>query len=157
MLRSVFARTKPDPIRGAHLYFSTGSVIVAAVHQNAAGIYYEQAEPIVLQGVPSAVQLGDAFQAAFQKFSIGDASLHETRKSEWPAFQASGLRSMREFERLFRPMICYSVNSANITVRASVAHASCPDIELSISFNPLLAAEAVGERLMRLVKAADAA
>lgn len=155
-LRSVFSRARPDPIRGVHLYFSAGSVIVAAVHQNLAGIYHEQAGPVVLQGAPSAAQLGEAFQAAFQKFSMRDTGLRETRRSEWPAYRASGARSMKEFERLFRPMTCYSVNSSNVTVRASVAHASCPGIELATSFNPLDPAEAVGESLIRLVKAADA-
>lgn len=157
MLRSLFSRARPDPIRCVFLYFSADRVIVAAAYQSAAGICHEQPEPALIQGPPSAARLGDAFQTAFRKFSMKDTNLQGMRKSDWPAYRASGSRSLKEFERTFRPMTCHGLNASNATVQASVAYPPCPELELSIAFNPLLPSEVVGERLLRLLQAAEAA
>jgi len=138
------------------LYFSADSVIVAAMHQNLAGIYYEQPAPFAIQGTPTPEQLGHAFREAFDRFSIKDANLQEFKRSEWPAFKASGLRSLKEFERLYRPVGIYGVNASNALVRASVAHPVQSKIELSVSFNPLLAHEQIGESLLQLLEVANA-
>jgi hypothetical protein len=138
------------------LYISHGSVIVAPLHKNVAGIYYEQATPQVLEGLPTAVQIGNAFRVAFDKFSIKDAQLHATKRSDWPAYRASGLHSMKAFEQTYRLVSCFGLNSSNAIVRAATAHPSCADIELSISFNPDLDAKAIGEHLIRLIEAVNA-
>ena len=39
-----------------------------------------------------------------------------------PAYQASGLRSMKEFEHAFRPLQCFGLNASNILVRAVMQH-----------------------------------
>ena len=156
MLRSILPQPKNATIRGVNLYFSPESVIVAAMHQNLAGIYYEQSAPVVIQGIYTAAQLGRAFRDAFDSFSIKDADLRESKNSEWPAFKVSGLRSVKEFERQYRPISSYGINTSNAIVRASVAHPVRPNIELSVSFNPLMAHEQIGDSLMQLFQAANA-
>ncbi|ANH68189.1 hypothetical protein ABE85_12565 [Mitsuaria sp. 7] len=140
-----------------HLYFSDAAVIVAAMHRNLEGIYFEQADATVrLAGVPSAHELGRAFQSAFQSFSMVDADLRGAKRSDWPAFKASGARSVKQFEDEFRPVSCYSLNPGNAIVRASTPHARKSEVELSTSFNPLQSAEAIGARLLRLLETAKA-
>lgn len=155
--RSLFSRPDRSAVRGVQLYFSPGSVIVAAIHQNQQGIYYEQPEPLVLPGSPTAAQLGAAFRRGFDAFSVHDKDLSGMKRSDWPAFGASGLRSLKEFQGLFRPMHCYGLNPSNAVVHASMAHPAEDDIELSVSFKPLLAPEEVGGMLLHLVRVADAA
>lgn len=157
MLRSLFSGPARYAIRGVHLYFSKDSVIVAATHQNRDGVYYEQPVPLVLPGHPVPAQLGAAFQGAFQSFSVQDKDLGTVKRSEAPAYRASGARSLRDFEGRFRPMQCYGLHASNAVVRASMAHPVEEDIELSISFNPQLAPEEIGDKLLRLARAANAA
>jgi hypothetical protein len=156
MIRSLFSRPKQAAIRGVNLYFSSSSVIVAATHQNADGIHDEQPTPVLLHGRPTAEQLGAAFRKAFDDFSVQDKSLREAKRSDWPAFQVSGVRSMKEFEKLFRPMRCYGLNTSNAVVRASVAHPTHDGIELSVSFNPLLGPDVIGGKLLQLADVAAA-
>nr|WP_314857654.1 hypothetical protein [uncultured Undibacterium sp.] len=131
-------------------------MIIAAMHQNFAGIYYEQLTPFVIQGKPTAEQLGSAFRDAFNGFSIKDANLSGFNRSDWPAFKASDLHTVKEFERRFKSISCVSCNSSNAVVRASVAHPTHPSIEMSVSFNPLAAPETIGVSLLHLFEAANA-
>ena len=153
-MRSLFTRPRPAAIRGVHLYLSTATVIVAPIHQNLDGIYYEQPSPLVIAEPVSPAQLGAAFRGGFDSFSVQDKDLATAKRSDWPAFRASGVGTLKEFERLFRPMRCYGLDASNAVVRASMAHPSQDDIELSVSFNPLLAPEEVGGLLLRLACAA---
>lgn len=142
--------------RAVHLYFSAKAVIVAPMHVNHAGIYFEQAEVRFFTNADSK-QLGAAFREAYERFSVSDAPLQGRNKTEWPAFLASGMRSVREFEKAYRPVQCLAVNLSNTIVRASVAHPARPNVEISTSFNPLLSFEVVGEHLLQVVAAAAAA
>ena len=155
MIRSLFSRPSQDAIRLVKLYFSRDSVIVAATHQIPnGGAYYEQPSPVVLQGQPAAAQLGATFHRAFAGFSVKDKDLSALKRTDWPAFRASGARSLKEFQALFLPMQCCGLNSANILVRASTPHPVHEDLELSVSFNPLIEPEAVGEKLLQLADVA---
>lgn len=126
------------------------------MHQNFAGIYYEQSEPVLIQGKPSAEELGSTFRNAFDEFSIKDVNLRETKRSDWPSFKASYLRTPKEFERSFRLIHCVSGDASNAVVRASITHPTHPDIELSTSFNPLSTPKDIGASLLLLVEVADA-
>jgi hypothetical protein len=156
-LRTVSRLFGDKPIaRAVHLYAAVARdrVIVAAMHQNRAGIYYEQANVVLIDPWPDDAQLGNAFRDAFDAFVPRDADLRHTSLSDWPAYRASRLRSVREFERLFRAVHCYALNHSNAIVRASTPHPTCEGIELSVSFNPLLPAASVGGQLLRLIDAA---
>lgn len=157
MLRSLFGAPQPSVPRGVHVYLGPDAAIVAATHQNLAGIYYEQADPQVLRTPIDPAQLGAAFRQAFDRFSVQDKNLRDARRSDWPAYQASGLRSLKDFERTYQTVLCYALNPSNAVVRASIAHPAHEGIELSCSFNPLLAPEVIGAQLLQLAKAAAAA
>jgi hypothetical protein len=155
MLRGFLNRRATAVPRGVHVHVAADRVIVAATHQNLAGIYYEQPAARVIEGEPRAQILGTAVRQAFDAFSVKDADLSQARKSDWPAFQASGLKSVQEFERQYRTVHCYGLDPSNATVRASIAHPTRAGIELSTSFNPLQAPEEIGVQLLQLVAAAS--
>lgn len=154
-LLSLVARNGSYVERGVHVYIGPTRMIVAPVHRNLAGIYYEQPAPIVLDGPPEALPLGTAFRRAYEAFSVKDADLGSTRKSDWPAYQASGLHSMKGFERQYTTILCYALNPSNAVFRASTAHPTLADIELSVSFNPLQDEGQIGSRLLQLAHAAS--
>jgi hypothetical protein len=125
--------------------------IIAPMHVNAAGIYYEQREARVILE-PTAEELGIAFRNAFNTFSAKDEDLRNRRTSDWPAYRASGMQSVSQFERGYCRIFCGALNSANVIVRASAAHPQLADVELSIPFNPA-SAEDVGKRILQLIDA----
>lgn len=156
MLFSLLSRSKKPEIRSVNVYASSQCFIIAAMHQNFAGIYYEQSEPVLIQGKPSAEELGSAFRNAFDAFSIKDVNLREYKRSDWPSFKASNLRTIKEFERSFRLIRCVSCGASNAVVRASVAHPSNPGIELSASFNPLSTPKDIGASVLLLLEVSHA-
>jgi len=156
MLRSLFGTREQSVERVVRIYFSGTRSIVAAMHRNDAGICYEQPDPAVVD-VRQPAELGVAFRAAFDAFSLRDRDLSGMKKSDWPAFKASGLPSMKEFEREYTAVLCEGLNSSNAVVRASRVYPGDAGMELSIAFNPLGEVEAVGAMLLRLARAEGAA
>jgi hypothetical protein len=122
------------------------------MHQVPGGIYYEQPGPVVVDVLQPA-DLGAAFRTAFDAFSLRGVDMATRKKSDWPAYIASGLRSMASFEREYTPICCASLNPSNAVVRASRLHPADPGMELSVSFNPLSHPEEIGSALLRLARA----
>lgn len=122
------------------------------MHKNFAGIYYEQTASIATAGWPSEEYLGREFQTAFNRFSIADRDLRTAKAKEWPAYLASGLPTIKSFEHAYTRLEIFSLNDANILVRASVSHPLQTNIELSVTFNPLMSHSQVGRQLMDLIQ-----
>lgn len=151
MLKAILNfRTAPIE-RLVQLYFHGDRFIVAATHRTRAGVYYEQAAPAVLD-VARPADLGTAFRAAFDACSVRDTDLSTWKKSTWPACLASGLRSVQAFEREYTAIRCAGLNPSNAVVRASAVDPADPELELSIAFNPYLAPEVVGGKLLQLAR-----
>ena len=154
MVLSLLKFRKPDVPRVVRIYFSETRLIVAPMHQASTGVYYEQQAPILLAAPVIPAGLGAAFREAFDRFSVTNDNVPGTKKSDWPAFQASGLRSMKAFEQTYLPMLCAGLNSSNAVVRASVGHPTEAGMEISSCFNPFIAQEDVGTLLFRVAGAA---
>lgn len=154
MLSSLFGRKANDVERVVRIFFGPASTIVVPMHRSSTGVHFEQNGVAVLAASATPDQLGDAFSRAFAAFSVVPYGVPFARRSDWPAFKASGYRSMKEFERCYVPMLCASLNASNAVVRACVPHPSEADLEVAWHFNPVLAAGAVGEGLLRLVRTA---
>jgi hypothetical protein len=151
MLRSLFATRQPRAARLVRVYCAGTRCIVAAMHRNREGIHYEQADPVIL-AVRQPADLGAAFRTAFDAFSLRDRDLSTSKKSDWPAYVASGLSSMKAFEREYTAILCEGLNASNAVVRASRVYPRDPEMALSISFNPLLDAGEIGAMLLRLAR-----
>lgn len=152
MLASFLRRRAPSVERMVRIYYSSTRFIVAAMHQIPGGMYYEQPDPLVVE-VRQPADLGVAFRAAFDAFSLQHMDMSNMRKSDWPAFVASGMRSMKLFERDYTPMCCAGLNPSNAVVRACRQYPSDPEMELSITFSPLSQPEEIGSHLLRLASA----
>jgi hypothetical protein len=156
MLRFLFGSRERPVERVVRIFFSRTRAIVVAMHRNHAGIHYEQSDPMIVD-VRQPAELGVAFRAAFDAFSLRDQDLSGMKKSDWPAFKASGVASLKAFEREYTAVLCEGLNPSNATVRASRLYPADRELELSVTFNPLLDAEVVGATLLRLARAGDEA
>lgn len=152
MLRSIFPTREKPVERLVQIYCSGSRFIVAATHQIPGGMYYEQATPAVVE-VRQPADLGAAFRTAFDAFSVRDRDMSTMKKSDWPAYVASGLRSMKAFEREYTAIQCAGLNPSNAVVRACRLYPADPALELSITFNPLSEADEIGAALLRLARA----
>jgi hypothetical protein len=152
MFASFLRRHAPPVERMVRIYSSGKRFIVAAMHQIPGGMYYEQPGPVVLD-VWQPADLGIAFKAAFDAFSLRYTDMSNMKKSDWPAYSASGLRSMKLFECEYTAICCAGLNPSNAVVRASRQYSTDREMELSITFNPLSQPEEIGTILLRLASA----
>ena len=140
--------------KAARIFLSDDSkpAIVVAMHHNAAGIYYEQDDAIVVPGWRESVELGSALRSAMGRFSFRDQNQRDSKRSEWPAYRAAGCRSIREFEASYLRISVRPANDAEVTYIFEARPIGEDDISLSVSSNPRLDAE-ISRLLHRLYDA----
>lgn len=125
-------------------------MIVAPLHATPQGILYEQNQPTVLSNHCSG-DIGAAVKSAFCAFSTRARDLRSVKKSDWPAFRASGCKSMRQFEAEFRRIHIEYLNLSGAVARAELAIPGDEEFAVSTTFNPRLDDEEVGNRVLGLV------
>lgn len=71
----------------AQLYLAVHRpAILAALHQNDAGIYYEQEDPIVLENWQDPQVFGSALRTCFGKFTVRDRNLRDIELTDWSSY-----------------------------------------------------------------------
>lgn len=136
------------------VYVGPQSVIVASRHATPEGILYEQDSPTVL--VAAAPQsVGAAIKKAFEAFSVRAKNLRDSKKSDWPAFQASGAKSMKQFETEFRRLSVSHLSPSGAVARAELPLPGDEEFVVCTSFNPRLPDEEVGARVLALAQRVD--
>lgn len=138
----------------ATLYFGKESrvAIAAPLHVNQDGIGYEQEAVRLLPAGYSLADLGDALKQALAAFSKRPCDLRLCKKTDWPAFRASGLSSVARFEREFLPVSVEYLNPSGAVARAEVSLPDEEDLGICCTFNPRLPAEDLGRRLTALLR-----
>ena len=138
----------------AILYFGREPrvVLVAPMHVNQDGIGYEQEGVRLLPAGYSTADLGEALKQALSAFSERRRDVRLQKKTEWPAFRASGLSSVARFEREFLPVVVEYLNASGAVARAEVSLPDEDNIGVCCSFNPRLLAEDIGSRLAALLR-----
>jgi hypothetical protein len=126
--------------------------IVAAMHYNAAGINYEQDEAVAITGWRESLQLVAALRSALERFSFRDRNLRDSKRSEWPAYRASGCRSIREFESSYFCISVHPANEAEIIYIAEARPLGEEEISLSVTANSRVDKE-IGQRVLKLYDA----
>jgi hypothetical protein len=140
-------------LRRAHLYLAENKPAIAApVHVNSAGIYYEQENPLMDESSDWSA-LCASLRLSINRFSFREANLRDTKKADWPAFRASGCRSVRQFEDLYLRIDVVSVNEAELFYLASCQPRGEKDIKLQVTLNRYGKDEEVDRLLRKLFKA----
>ena len=142
----------PTPLRLAHLYLAENKpAIIAAMHFNSAGIYYEQADPFVDEtgGWDGLVA---SLRSALDRFSFQEANLRDGKKTDWPSYRASGCRSVRQFEELYLCIPVRTLNDAELFYDASCQPRGESDITLHVMLNRYGKDDVIDKLLRRLFK-----
>jgi hypothetical protein len=144
-------------LRRAHLYFAENRpAILAALHYNGAGIYYEQESPGILTEWRDPVVLATAARAALQRFSFRECNLRNAQRSECPSYLASRICSIREFERLYLRITLDALNEAELFYDASAEPHGETDLALHTSLNRHGDDSEFGRKLLRLFDSCSA-
>jgi hypothetical protein len=107
-------------LRSASLYLSDEKAIVAACYYNAAGIRYEQEDPIVVDCWKEDDSITEALRTALDRFSFRERNLRNHKKSDWPAYNASALRTISDFEETYFVVSVFASNEYAVLYDASV-------------------------------------
>jgi hypothetical protein len=146
-----------DPFASVYFNTSTGVAIVAPMHENQDGIGYEQEAVCVLPAGHSPDDLGEALKHALSSFSEKPCNLRLTKKTDWPAFRASGLSSVARFEREFTRISVQYLNPSGAVARASIELKDDSGTGVYCSFNPRLPGRTIGDNLAALLRTFAAA
>jgi hypothetical protein len=136
----------------AHVYLSHSGrgVVLAAVAVNDAGIRYEPDFAILLPPSSSPARIGQAVADVLSKYSHKDRNLRDHKKTDWPAFRASGLKSVRAFEQDFS-YVAVELDDRRLTLtRFEQNHAAADTVHLPATSPP----EDLGAGLLKLAQRA---
>lgn len=129
--------------------------IIAAMYYNAAGIYYEQENPMVLTNWRESRSLAAALSSSLSQFQMRDKNLRDEEKTNWPSYVASRCRSLRQFESEFLCIEVHALNEAELLYEASVTPHGESDISLHVTLNRYGADEEIDRRIVRLFDVAS--
>ncbi len=125
--------------------------IVATIHQNELGVWYEDESPTVLEPASSAEQVGRAVREAMRKTSVRPKDLRSHKLTDWPCFKASRLRSVRQFEDRYIAIRVRGANEANII--AVVTGSPEKDAPLDVTTTASMSDEPLGVAIIQVFEA----
>lgn len=136
----------------AHVYLSHSGqgVVLAATAVNGAGIRYEPDYAILLPPSSTPAMLGQTIIDVLGQFCRKDRNLRNYKKSDWPAFRASGLKTIRAFEQDYSFVVVEHDERRLTLTRFEQNHAAADTVHLAATCS----AETVGSGLMQLAERA---
>ncbi len=98
------------------LYLSSelNTILVAPQYVDESWIRFEQEEIEILNFDSSNELLGETIKKNFDKFTQKNMENKKRTSKDWPAYQASKLKSMKEFEKKYYRISINGANEANI-------------------------------------------
>jgi hypothetical protein len=132
----------------AHAYvpLDNRDFVLSAVAINDAGIRYEPDFACRIAQTDSPEVLGLAILDVLKRYRRTDKNLRDTKKSEWPAFIASGLKTVKSFEGAYRFIDIESDEKRTTLTRFSGSHSAADTEHLPPSPSP----HEIGLALIRL-------
>lgn len=122
------------------------------MHFNSAGIRYEQDHALLAEN-GSWEHVARSLRQALESFSFRESNLRDRRLTDWAAYRASGLRSVRQFQREYLCMWIIALNEAELFYDARCQPREEGDITLHVTLNPYQPDEEIARQLARLFDA----
>ena len=144
-------------LREVHIYLphEHGPAVVAPMYGNMESLNYEQEEAIPVTDWGDPRVIAAAFRTAIERFSRKDRNLRDFKRNDWPAFRASGCRSVQEFEGSYHPIFAKALNEAELYYEARTRPEGEHEIELRVLLNRYTSDEENGRKLLRLFHVAS--
>ncbi len=98
------------------LYLSSelNKILIAPYYVDESWIRFEQEEIEILEFNCTDDLLGESIKRNFDKFSEKNMENRKRTSKDWPAYQASKLKSMKEFERKYYRITVDGANETNL-------------------------------------------
>jgi hypothetical protein len=144
-------------LREAHIYLphEHGPAIVAPMYGNMESLDYEQEDAIPVSEWGDPRVLAAAFRAAIERFIRRDRNLKDFKRNDWPAFRASGCRSVQQFESAYHPIFAKALNESELYYEARTRPEGEHEIELRVLLNRYASDEEIGRKILRLFHVAS--
>ena len=145
-------------LRQSHIYLPTEDrpTIIVPVYQAGGGFVYEQEECDVLAEWRDPIKLAVALRASLKRFALKDCDLRTRGKvTDWPAFRASGCRTVRDFQGTYLCIVVRAVNEAELFYDAYAKPEHEDDITLHATLNPCGLDLEMGRKLLRIFDACE--
>jgi hypothetical protein len=141
----------PQATLYAPLEVEAGSLIAAAIYDNRDSASYEQEDAAVVEQWRISEILGAVTWEVLARFCRKDRNLYGSKLSDWPAFKASNLRSVKQFEASYLRIGIVAVNDAALMFEATVFPPNESEIALRVAFSKGNSNQEVGTLLLRLI------
>jgi len=155
----VFFKRNKKIKKSVALYISTvhNQIIVCPRFVNNAGIIYEQEICTLLDFSQDATTIGNEVLRNFNLFALKDKNLRDLKRTDWPAFKCSKLKTIKSFEESFLFIDIAGNNESNIILsnEAPMARHDNMFITSNISSSPSNKQE-IGQRIMQVYNIAIA-
>lgn len=132
------------------LYVSAelNKILVAPQYVDESWLLFEQEEIEIIDFDGSNELLGEAIKRNFEKFAQKNKEIKKRTLKDWPVYQASKLKSIKEFEQKYYRISIHGANEANIIMTFEADMKLKSEINLTSS----ISAFAENERLGILTK-----
>jgi hypothetical protein len=144
-------------LREVHIYLphEHGAAIVAPMYGNMESLNYEQEDAIAISDWSDPRVLAAAFRVGIERFTRKDRKLEDFKRNDWPAFRASGCRSVQQFENAYHPIFAKALNEAELYYEARTRPEGEHEIELRVLLNRYASDEEIGRKILRLFQVAS--
>lgn len=137
--------------RACVVYFErNGDRVLISSLLNRDGIWTEQPDGVVVADRTEPIGLGEALKAQLAKCVMQPSfNFRGMKKTDWPAFIASGARSVTAFEKAYARYIVDGANEANLLWVAESGKVN-NEFTLKSSINAFRDAQETGEWMVRM-------
>jgi hypothetical protein len=129
------------------------TIIVVAMHINENDIRYEDEGPAMLKKPFTAEDLGTAVAEAMKKAERRNNFLRDRKLSDWPAYRASGQRTVRKFEESFISISVEGANAANLVAVISGDPEKGSVLQVTSTISTGVSPADLGERILLVYNA----
>jgi hypothetical protein len=128
-------------------------ILIAPFFVDESWLHYEQEEIESIRFDVNDESLGESIKRNLKKFSEKNADLTKRNMKDWPAFKASNLKTVKEFEAKFSRISIAGLNEANLILAFDAETKSKDEIDLRTTISAYADNNILGDRLRKLHKA----
>lgn len=137
----------------AYLSKEYNQILVAPYYVDESWLRYEQEEIDVFSYDVDNKILGDSIKENLNKFKAKNQDSETKNKKDWPAYKASKLKTIKEFESKFQRIAISGLNEANIILAFDAETDSKDEIHLRTTISAYAENDILAERLRKIHKA----
>jgi hypothetical protein len=120
-IRRLFGKSTPEPepelfVRCCNVYLpAAGGQVLIAGMCNHGGLFAEVEGGVEAWAPGEPHELGELLSRKLEECRFSEGFDAARRRTEWPAYRASGMKTTKEFERRYTAYFVRGANAANVT------------------------------------------